>query len=79
MKLPRAIKDKSGKTLRTTEEAKRYVLGKLKTRPALSSRGSVRRNCSIEKGSPEQIATQIELALLLDGQLDAKFAQEQTA
>lgn len=33
MNLTRAVKDKSGKTLRTTDEAKRFVLAKLKARP----------------------------------------------
>jgi len=78
MKLPRIIKDKSGKTLRTTDEAKRYVLGKLKARPGYQS-WKCAAELLVEGAAAERIAKQLEYALLLDGQLDVKFTQEQTA
>ena len=75
---PFAKQDKSGKTLRTSDEAKRYVLSKLKERPGYQSW-----KCAAELllygSAPDHVTTQIELALLLDGQLDVNFTQEQTA
>jgi len=68
MKLPRAIRDKSGKTLRTSGDAERYVLAKLKAKPDDQSWKQAARYL-VEGGSPEQIVTQIEYALLLEGNL----------
>jgi len=72
MKLPRAIRDKSGETLRTSGDAERYVLAKLKAKPGYQTWKRAARYL-VEGVSPDQIATQIEYALLLDGQLDIKF------
>jgi hypothetical protein len=77
MKLPRAIKDESGKTLRTTHEAKRYVLAKLKARPGYQSWKRAA-ELLVEGAALERVTTQLEYGLLLDGQLDVKFTQEQT-
>jgi hypothetical protein len=78
MKLPRSIRDKSGKTLRTSQEARRYVLAKLEERRGYQSWRHAA-ELLVHGGSPQQLTTQIEYALLLDGQLDFAFARQQTA
>ena len=37
MKLPRAVRDLRGKTLNTSDDARRYVLAKLEARPATAN------------------------------------------
>ena len=72
MRLPRGIRDKSGNTLRTDDDAREYVLEKLET---YSGNNSWQRAAKmlIDNNPVESITTQIELALLLDGQLDVEF------
>jgi hypothetical protein len=78
VQLPRAIKDKTGKTLRTSDEAKRYVVAKLKARPSYKSWKRAA-ELLIDDAPADQIATQLEYAVLLDGQLDVRNTKEQTA
>ena len=78
MKLPRVIRDKAGKALRTTDEAKHFVLAQLKKKPGYQSWKRAA-ELLVEGAAPERIATQIEYALLLDGQLDVRFTREQFA
>ena len=79
MKLPRTIRDRQGKTLKTVAEAKRYVLDKFEARPNYNTwKHSARLLC--DKGSPaDAITRQIEFAVLMDMELDCKFASEQQA
>jgi hypothetical protein len=77
MKLPRAIRDKTSKTLRTREDALRYVLDKMQTRPGGESWKHAARLLIDKEASPESITRQIECALLLDGQLDVAFVEKQ--
>jgi hypothetical protein len=77
MNLPRAIRDKSGKTMRTREDALRYVLAKLQTRPGYQSWKHAAKLLIDESASPERVTRQIECALLLAGQLDVGFVDAQ--
>ena len=77
MRLPRDIRDRQGKTLKTTEDARRYVLAKLETRPTHKSWRHAAELLLHKGSSPEAIARQIELALLMDVDLNARFASEQ--
>ena len=77
MKLPRAIRDKSGKTIRTRDDALRYVLPKLETQPGYPSWKHAAKLLIDESASPERVTRQIECALLLDGQLDVGFVDAQ--
>ena len=72
-RLPCAIRDKAGDTLRTDEDAKRYVLDKLKTRRGYKSWERAAQ-LLLDKAPLDIIASQIEFALLLDGELDVEFA-----
>jgi len=72
-RLPRAVRDKSGDTLRTDDDAKQYVLEKLKTRPGFKSWKRAAQ-LLLDKAPAETITQQIEFALLLEGDLDVEFA-----
>jgi hypothetical protein len=76
MKLPRAIRDRQGKTIKTVAEAKRYVVAKLEARPNYNT-WKHSAELLLDKGSsPEAITRQIEFALLMDVDLDARFTSE---
>ena len=77
MKLPRQIRDRQGKTLKTSNDARRYVLAKLEARPNYQTWKRAAELLIITGATPEAITRQIEFALLMDGQLDARFASEQ--
>ena len=79
MKLPRAIRDRQGKTLKTSDDARLYVLAKLEARPNHNSWKRAAELLLDKCSSPETITRQIEFALLMDAQLDARFASEQQA
>ena len=70
-RLPRAIRDKAGKTISTHTEAKRHVMAKLEARPDYQSWRHAA-ELLVQDADAERIATQIEYALLLDGQLDMR-------
>jgi hypothetical protein len=79
MKLPRQIRDRSGKTLKTSDEARRYVLDKPEARPNYQTWKHAAELLLDKAASAEAITRQIELALLMDVDLDARFASEQQA
>jgi hypothetical protein len=70
-KLSRAIRDKRGTEISTREEAKRYVLGKLRKRPNSQSWDKAA-ELLLEDASAEAIDKQLRLALLLEGDLDLR-------
>jgi hypothetical protein len=72
MRLPRGIRDKSGNTLRTDDDVGKYVLEKLETHPSYNSWQRAAKML-VDKAPVESIIQQVELALLLDGQLDVDF------
>jgi len=72
MRLPRGIRDKSGNTLRTDDDLGNYVLAKLETRSGYHSWPRAAQML-IDKAPIESVMRQVELALLLDGQLDVEF------
>ena len=69
MKLPRTIRDRQGNALRTRDDARRYVLDKLEVRPTHKTWRHAAELLLDKASSPEAIASQIELALLMDVQL----------
>jgi hypothetical protein len=77
MKLPRTIRDRQGKTLKTVADAKRYVIAKLEARPTYKTWQHAARLLVLKDTAPEAITRQIEFALLMDVELDARFASEQ--
>jgi len=77
MKLPRAIRDRQGKILKTGADARRYVLAKLEARPSYQTWKHAAELLIITGATPEAITRQIEFALLMDVALDCKFAGEQ--
>lgn len=76
MDLARTIRDRSGKTLRTTDEAKRYVLKMLKVRPSWNSWKHAAK-LLVEDGSAKAVTEQIEFALFVQCDLDVVFAEDQ--
>jgi len=72
MRLPRGIRDKSGNTLRTDDDVREYILDKLKTHATCKSWQRAA-ELALDEAPVEIITQQIELALLLDGQLDVGF------
>ena len=72
MRLPRGVRDKSGNTLRTDDDVREYVLDKLKTHASHKSWQRAA-ELTLDEAPVETITQQIELALLLDGQLDVEF------
>ena len=73
MRLPRGIRDKSGNTLRSDDDARIYVLEKLKAQGNYHFWQRAAR-LVLDEASLESITQQIELALLLCGDLDVEFA-----
>jgi hypothetical protein len=63
--------------LKTSDDARRYVLAKLKTRADYHSWKHAAELLLDESPWPERIAKQIEYALFLDAELDVKFANDQ--
>ena len=66
MKLPRAIRDRQGTTLKTRDDARRYVLDKLEARPSHKTWRHAAELLLNNGSSAEAITRQIELALLMD-------------
>ena len=73
MKLTRTIRDKAGTTLRTRDDALRYVLAKLQKPPEHQSWKPAAELLIDGSAAPELITRQIECTLLLNGQLDVAF------
>lgn len=72
-RLPYAIRDKAGDTLRSHDDARLYVLDKLRMRRGYKSWERAAQ-LLLDKAPLDIITSQIEFALLLDGQLDVEFA-----
>jgi hypothetical protein len=70
MKLARPVHDRSGKTLTTRDEAKQYVIAKLQDRPNSSSWKHAAGLLLDDDATAEEVTTQLEYAMLLDGVLD---------
>lgn len=68
-RLARTVKDRGGATLRTRDDAQRYVLRQLKARPGYRS-WECAAELLLEGGDTETLTEQIEYALLLEGALD---------
>jgi hypothetical protein len=77
VKLPRAIRDLQGKTLKTSDDARLYVLDKLEVRPNYNTWKHAARLLLDKQSTAEAITRQIEFALLMDVELDAKFSSKQ--
>lgn len=76
MNLTRTIKDRSGKTLRTREDATHYVIAQLKVKPRY--RSWIRAGEMIRDNEPVDALTgQIEFALFHQGAIDMKHWVQQ--
>lgn len=75
-KLARTVRDSvDDVTLRTRDDARRY-LAKMPERRALNSQWQIAAGLLLDEADADAVTNAIELALLFDGRLDAKLANQ---